>query len=162
MPTTEDKIKYSTSLSLTITANSLASSTTVGRQSAAVDNSTNLYDDVLVTVSITTTTGTIASTKTVSVYVFGSEDGTNFDQDDATTGGGDAGYTINAATNLKLATVLSCPTAVKLYYSVFSIARLFGGVMPKKWGIVICNDTNLQLSTAGNGATYTGITYTNT
>lgn len=161
MATTTDKIAYSSSLSLTITCNSLASSTTVGRQATVVDNSSTLYDDVLVTGAFTTTTGTIASSKTITVYVSGSEDGTNYDQDDGVMGASDAGYTVNSPTNLKIGAVLYCPTAVKVYNSVFSIASLFGGVMPKKWTVVVCNDTNLQLPTSGNTMTYTGITYTN-
>ena len=83
---TTDKIAYANSAALTITLNSLATSTTVGRQATVIDNGTNLYDDVLVTVIISTSASAIGSSKTVSVYVSGSEDGTNYDQDDAAMG----------------------------------------------------------------------------
>jgi uncharacterized protein YaaN involved in tellurite resistance len=48
---TTDKISYSNSTAITITLNSLAHSLTVGRQSDVIDNSTNLFDDALVTVT---------------------------------------------------------------------------------------------------------------
>jgi hypothetical protein len=159
---TTQKIAYANSAALTITLNSLAASATVGRQATVIDNSSNLYDDVLVTVIIDTSASAIGSSKTVSVYVSGSEDGTNFDQDDGVMGASDAGYTINATTNLKTGTVINCPTSSKVYNATFSVASLWGGVMPRKWTIVVCNDTNQSLNSSGNSASYTGITYTAT
>ena len=161
MALTTDNIKYATSTALTITLNSLATSTTVGRQATVVDNSSNLYVDVLVTVIISTSASALGSSKSVSVYVSGSEDGTNFDQDDGAMGASDAGYTINSPTNLRLAAVINAPTSSKVYNKIFSVANLFGGVMPRKWTIVVCNDTNQSLLGSGNSASYTGITYTN-
>jgi|SRR6266478_478867 len=159
--TTIDNIKYASSAALTITLNSLATSTTVGRQATVVDNTGNLYDDVLLTVIISTSSSAIGSSKSVSVYVSGSEDGTNYDQDDAAMGASDAGYTIGSPTNLKLAMVMSCPTSSKVYNKTTSLAALFGGLMPRKWTIVVCNDTNQNLNSSGNSASYTGVTYSN-
>jgi hypothetical protein len=158
---TTDKIAYANSVGLTITLNSLAASTTVGRQATVVDNSANLYDDVLVTVAISTSASAIGSSKTVAVYVSGSEDGTNFDQDDGVMGASDAAYTVNSPTNLKQGVILYCPTSSKVYNATFSLAALWGGVMPRKWTIVVANDTNQALLSSGNSASYTGITYTN-
>ena len=47
-------VKYATSTAITCTLASLASSATAGRGCAAVDNSTNLYDDALVTIAVKT------------------------------------------------------------------------------------------------------------
>lgn len=156
-----DNIKYANSAALTITLNSLATSTTVGRQATVVDNSVNLYDDALLTVIISTSASAIGSSKTVSVYVSGSEDGSNFDQDDGVIGATDAAYTINSPTNLKLAMVMTCPTSSKVYNKTCSIAGLFNGPMPRKWTIVVVNDTNQSLLGSGNSASYSGITFTN-
>lgn len=162
--TTTDKIAYnSPGTAITCTLASLAASTTVGRQCTVVDNTTNLYDDALVTLGVKTSASAIGSSKTVSQYLFGSEDGSVYDGDDAQPGATDAGYTVNSPSNMPLAQVLYCPTSSKTYYKTFAVALLKGGVMPKKWGFVVCNDTNQGLdSTEGNHQkTYNGITYTN-
>lgn len=161
MTTTTDKIAYGTSTAITITTSQLAPSTTAGRQSTVIDNTTNLFDDALVTVTLATNASTPASSKACYVYVFGSEDGTLFDSDDAQPGASDAAYTVNAASNLKGPVVVSMPTASKSYTKTFSVAQFFGGLMPRKWGIVVCNDTNNNLATTTTACSYTGVTYTN-
>jgi len=161
MTTTTDKISYGTSTAITITLNSLASSATVGRQSTVVDNTSNLFDDVYVTVIITTSASALGSDKSVYVYFTGSEDGTNYDQDDGVMGTTDAAYTINASSNLKGPGVISCITSSKVYNRTFILSQFFGGIVPRKWGMVVCNFTNQSLSASGNSASYTGITYTN-
>lgn len=155
---TETKIKYGTSTALTITLNSLATSATVGRQATVVDNGTNLFDDVYVTTIIST--GTVSGPVSVNVYVSGSEDGTNYDQDSAVMGASDAGYTIDSPTNLKLAAVINTSTSSKVYNATFSVASLFGGVMPRKWTVVVCQNTGGALAGSGNSMSYTGVTYT--
>ena len=151
--------KLAASAALTITLNSLSTSATAGRQATVVDNSSNLYVDVLVTAIIST--GTVSSPVSVNVYVSGSEDGTNFDEDSAVMGASDAAYTIDAPTNLRLAAVINCSTSSKVYNKVFSVAQLFGGVMPRKWTVVVCNNTGGALAGSGNSMSMTGITYTN-
>jgi len=160
MPTT--KITYGTSTAITCTLASLASSATVGRCSTAVDNTSNLYDDAIVTLSVKSGSGTMANDKAVYVYVYGSEDGTNYDIEESGTLGSDAAYTINSLTNHKLAAVLNALTASTTYTAVFSVAQVYGGVMPRKWGLIIVNYCGVALDgTEGNHIkSYTGITYT--
>jgi len=156
------KITYGTSTAITCTLASLASSATAGRCSTAVDNTSNLYDDAIVTLSVTSGAGTMANDKAVYVYVYGSEDGTNYDIEESNTLGSDAAYTINSPTNHKLAAVLNILTEAKVYTAVFSVAQVYGGVMPRKWGLIIVNFSGQALNgTEGNHIkTYTGITYT--
>jgi hypothetical protein len=47
------------------------------RESTAIDNTTNKYVDALVHVKFTA--GTVATNKQALVWVYGSEDGTNYD-----------------------------------------------------------------------------------
>lgn len=162
MTVTVDNIKYGTSIAITCTLTGLAASATVGRQCTVVDNTSNLFDDVYVTIGVSTVASTPASSKACYVYFFGTEDLTNFDMDDAAPGTTDAGYTINAASNLKGPGVISCPTASKTYRKTFQVASFFGGIVPPKWGFVVCNDTNNPLGATAIGCSYTGITYTNT
>lgn len=159
---TTDNIKFANTAAITITTSGLAASATVGRQSTVIDNTSNLYVDALVTVTLATNATTPASTKSAYVYVFGSEDGTLFDSDDAQPGASDAAYTVNAASNLKGPVVISMPTASKSYTKTFSVAAMFSGNMPRKWGIVVCNDTANVLATTTTACSYTGVTYTNT
>lgn len=161
MTTTTDKVAYGTSTAITITTDSLAASATVGRQSTVVDNTTNLFDEVYVTVAVLTSGSAPTSTKACYVWFFGTEDLTNYDMDDAAVGTSDAAYTINAASNLKGPGVISCPTASKTYRRTFQVSQFFGGIVPPKWGFVVCNDTGNALGSSSPACSYTGITYTN-
>jgi hypothetical protein len=153
------KENLSSSTAVTITLNSLSASTTAGRQASVIDNSSNLYVDALVTAIIST--GTVSSPVSVNVYVSGSEDGTNYDQDSAVMGVSDAAYTIDSSTNLRLGAVINTSTSSKVYNKTFSVAQLFGGVMPRKWTVVVVNNSGGALAGSGNSMSYTGITYTN-
>lgn len=147
------KTKYGTSTAITIGMASLATGT--ARESAAVDNGTNLYLDALVSVTVKTAAGTPGSDGLVYVYAYGSEDGTNFG-DNAT--GSDAGLTMRTTTNLALIGVIACPTASTTYVGQpMSVAAAFGGRLPRKWGVVVENKTNLSLDSTGNAAAYTGV-----
>lgn len=159
---TTDKVSYAAQgTALTWTLNSLAASTTVGRQSTVVSNTSNLDIEDIVTTVITTSASAIGSSKSVAIYVAGSLDGTNYDQDDGAMGASDAGYTINSPTNLKVGTVLNCPTSSKVYNRCFPISPLFGGVVPAGWVVVACNDTNQSLNSTGNSGNYTRVQFTN-
>lgn len=161
MTTTTDKIAYGTSTAIPCTISGLATSTTAGRQSDVVDNSSNLFDDALLTIVISTGASTPKNGAAAYVYLFGSEDGTLFDSDDAQPGASDAAYTVNAASNLRFG-VIAMPTASKTYTKTFSVASFFGGLMPRKWGFVVVADIYSTGNTgATDGSSYTGITYTN-
>jgi hypothetical protein len=159
--TTTDKILYGTSTAITCTINSLASSATAGRQSTAVVNTSNLYVDALVEVIIATGSSAPTAPSYVAIYVSGSSDGTNFETDTAAIGTSDAAYTIDSPTNLRLARIINCSTASKTYIADFTIANLFGGIMPEQWIVVVCNVTGQTLNSSGNSMNYTGINYTN-
>jgi hypothetical protein len=152
-------VAYGTSTALTITLTSLASSATAGRESTAVDNSSNLYLDALCQVTCKLATGTPANDKAIYIYAYGSENGTVY-TDNAT--GSDAAITLRDPTNLRLVAVIPVPDSGALTYesSPFSIAQAFGGVMPRKWGLVVRNYTGVALDSSGNAATYTGISAT--
>lgn len=155
------KIAYASSTGITITLASLASGATTARESTAIDNTSNLYIDAIVYLALALQSGTPANDKAIYVYLYGSEDGTNY-TDNAT--GSDAALTLRSPTNLRGPFVVSVPDSGGLTYKVIipSVAAFFGGVMPRKWGIVVNNFTGVTLSaTEGNHIkTYTGITET--
>lgn len=153
----ERKIKYATSTGITCTLASLANSS--ARESTVVDNGTNLYLDALVTVAVTLGATAPSGDKQVVVYLYASEDGTNY-TDNAT--GSDAAITLRSPTNLVKAMVLHTPTASLAYKGVFSVAQFFGGVLPRKWGIVVRNNSGSAFSaTEGDHVkSYSGVTET--
>ena len=158
---TTDNIKYANSAAITITLNSLASSSTVGRSSTAIDNSANLYIDAYVTVISSTSNSSLGNDKAVYIYVYGSEDGTNFEQEESSSPFTDGSYTINNPTIFRGPVVIPVATSGKQYIKTFSVNSFFGGILPRKWGIIVINFTGQALASAGNSVTYSGVTYTN-
>lgn len=134
---------------LTITLTSLADSATAGRESTAVDNSSNKFLDALVTAKIKTqNSGSITDPKAVFVYCYASVDsGSEFPD---TVTGTDAAITLNDPTQLKLLGVLYVAAINTTYKGgPWSIAAMYGGKMPERWGIVIRNDCGTALSSTG-------------
>lgn len=153
------KIAYASSANFTITLASLA--TAGARESTAIDNSSNLYIDAMVYVAVKLQAGSPGSDKAVYIYAYGSEDGTNYG-DNVT--GSDAAVTMRSPSNLRLIGVINTPDSGALTYKShpMSVASAFGGILPRKWGIVVVNKTNITLSaTEGDhDYNYTGITET--
>lgn len=155
------KIKYATSGTITCTLAALASSSTIGRGSTSIDNGTNLYDDVLLNLAIKVSGTGLGAAQAVEMYVYGSEDGTTFSGDSKENVGTDAAVTVSNPTNL-LGPVVCSGTGGSTLRVVSPVAQFFGGRMPRKWGFVVVNRTNLALSPyeTDHTKTYTGITYT--
>jgi hypothetical protein len=154
---------YAVSQALNIPLTSLANSATAGAQSDAVDNSVDKYIDVLVQLKFKLVTGTPAADQIVYVYLYGSENGTNYP--DGLTGVAGA-YTLRAPSNLTLVQTVAAATAGQVVNTgqPFSVALAFNGILPVKWGVVVRNTTNLAFTaTAGDhSVTYTGIKILNT
>ena len=152
------KIKYrATNQTITISPASLASDTALlaGRESTAIDNTTNLDIDALVagfiTVGTTPTIDTIIEGWVYATY----DGGTNYPD---TLDGTDSAETLNSAgikaSALARGFVLDVDetTSDQVYYvKPFSIAVLFGGILPIKWGLFVVHNTGVNLkSLAGD------------
>ncbi len=150
------KQPWGTSTAITITLASLAEG--AARECLAVDNTTDKFLDALVQINIKLQAGTPASEKQIRLYVYGSEDGTDF-TDNAT--GADAAITLRSPTNLVEVKPIQAPDAGGVLWKShpINIAAAFGGVMPRKWGIVVLNKTNIAFSvTEGDHSkTYSGV-----
>lgn len=143
--------KYGTS-NQTITC-TLASLTTGSlRQSTAVDNSSNVFQDVLVMVKIKTAGSGTSATGIVNVWAYGSVDGGTTYTDGAT--GTDGAFTPTNPANARLLGVLNCVANSTTYVGgPWSVAAAFGGIMPDHWGIIVENKTGGTLdATEGNHA----------
>ena len=158
------KLAYGTSTPFTITLASLANGATSGQESTVVDNTSDLYMDASAQVIVTISSGTPANDKAAYVYAYGSDGSTNY-SGGAT--GSNAAINLAAPTAMRLIGVIPMPTAataVTYQGQPMSVAAAFGGIMPRKWGIVVRNYSGLSLtsSTTLNVATWSGISYTST
>lgn len=144
---------------LTITLASLADSSTAGRESTAVSNTTNAFLDALVVAKIKTqNSGTISAPSSVFVYAYGSVDtGTTYP--DAVTGS-DAAITLNNPTQLRLLGAIYVAAINTTYIGgPWSVGSVFGGKLPERWGVVVQNDCGTALSATGgdHAVIYQGI-----
>jgi hypothetical protein len=143
---------YGSSVALTVTSlGSLATDANLlaGWQSAVQDNTSNLYDDCLLTAVPKTGTSPTVST-TIEVWVYGTLDDTPTYPDTITGSVGTATLTSANTKNagLALAAVITVDATSNRSYSLrpTSVAQLFGGVMPKKWGVFIVHNTGAALN----------------
>jgi hypothetical protein len=141
------KSQYDTGATLTCTLASLANN--AARSSASVDNTTNLYLDVLVQMVIKSGASGVSASGTVVIYAYGSADGgTTFPEGAGTN----TGVTLTSPTNLKaIGTINVVANATSYSSEPFSVAGAFGGILPSFWGIVVLNQSGAALdSTEGN------------
>jgi len=150
------KTKYAGAADITITLASLADA--AKRQSAAVDNSSNLYLDAHVQLKVKTG-GTASGDKAVYVYAYGAVDSSGLGYSGGASGS-DAAFSGTLA-NTKLIGVISAPASGTAYESdVMSVAAGFGGSLPSKWGVIVENKTGSALDSteANHIKKYAGIT----
>jgi len=156
---------------LTITLASLATSVgrLAGRQSAIVDNSTAKYNDFMLSGQVTVGTSPTTA-KQIDVYVFAPtrivSSVASYPVATATAlGESDAAATFEANQLLALrwaGTMQNIATSDRVYTLLpTSIAALFGGVAPIKWGIFVTHDTavNLNATSTNHWFHWTGIKY---
>jgi len=131
------KNAYGTSnQSITCTLASLSNNS--ARASTAVDNTTNLFLDAIVQVSVTSGASGTSATGTVNVYAYGTTDGGTTYTEGAT--GTDAALTLASPTNLRFLGSINVVANATLYKGgPWSVASAFGGTLPALWGIVVEN-----------------------
>lgn len=161
-------VNYSSNTAITMDLANLGSDSTflAGRESNQVDNTTNKYIDCLVSGFVSVGTTPTANTN-VNIYVWGA------DTSLATTGldvldGTDSAETLTNTgilNALRFGASVAVPAATSnLQYIVlpFSVAQLFGGVMPKFWGLFVSHNTAVNLrntSVNTNSFEFVGIKY---
>ena len=146
----------------------LASSATfvAGRESSQVDNTTNKYVDVLVSGSVSVGTTPTANTS-ILVYVYGADTSLATTAIDVLDGTDSAETLTNTGilNALRLGAAINVPAAttdVQYFVLPFSVAALFGGVVPKFWGLYVAQNTGVALRTNAintNSFEYVGIKY---
>jgi len=162
-------LTYGSRTAITIDPSSLAGSSTfvAGVESAEQDNTTDLYLDVLVEGRVTGHASTAPTVgQQIQVYVWGSNVSlgtTAIDTLDGTSSAETLGH-VAVAQSLRLAAVstVTVATAALTYYILpFSVAALFGGAMPKYWGLFVThNHTGALGASQSNLFFKTGVTIT--
>lgn len=158
------KLAYGTSTDFTVTnLHSLASDANLlaGWESNAVDNTSNLYEDYLISGKINVhDDAALTASKSIRIYIVAMVsddawpdvfDGTE-SLETATSSNALAGYA-------QLAWVISPATTQNIIYSFgpFSVAALYGGSCPWKFVVFIVHDTGQTFHSAGNIVTYQGV-----
>jgi hypothetical protein len=155
MATGDVKLRYGTAADVTLTAASLATSTTklVGQESNAVDNTTDLHTDYLVSGKITTGTSPTTA-KSIELWCIPSWDGTTWP--DVFDGTDSAETITNAEVKAGLLRALvwqvgtNATSNVTYHFAGVSIAAMFGGVVPPKFSFFLTHDTAVNLNSTGS------------
>lgn len=160
-------LNYGTPAAFTLDLTSLGSSAdfTAGRESDVIDNSTNKYVDALVSGSVVVGT-TPAINTTIAVFVYAQHNDTPAYQD-VFDGTGSAETVTSAGVLAGVVRLLgsmkvdSTTTDREYWLAPTAVAPLFGGILPKRWGLFISHNTGVALkSTLNTGNFYhTGIKY---
>jgi hypothetical protein len=165
MAAADFKLKYpsTSTVDVTISLASLATNAqnvfTAGQESTAVDNTTNLDLDHLLSGRIRTGTTPTAG-RTIAVYVFAPVsiasgtptwpdvlDGTNSAETFTSAN------VMNGIVRLAWSATVDATSDRDYSFAGVSVASLFGGVLPPFWGVYVAHDTAVALnSTAGNHA----------
>jgi hypothetical protein len=161
-------ISYSSNTTITCSVASTASSSTfvAGRESNQIDNTSTLYMDALVQGKVTVGTTPTANTQ-IAIYVWGADTSLATTAIDVLDGTDSAETLTNTGilfSALKLGATIIVPIAtsdVGYAFAPFSVAALFGGVMPKYWGLYVAHNTGVNLNaTGGNHAfSFNGIKF---
>ena len=163
------QLTYSANTAITLDLSSLAASASfvAGMESGEIDNTTNRYIDCLVNVK-----GIVGHASTqpvvgrlIAVYVWGADTSlgtTAIDTLDGTSSAETLDHVavLNALRFAGSSTV-TVDTAAKTYWiQPFSVAQLFGGIMPKFWGLFVAHNHAGALGASNNSLfSYVGIKY---
>jgi hypothetical protein len=161
-------VNYSSNTSITMDLANLASSSTflAGRESSQIDNTSNKFMDCLVSGFVSVGTTPTANTS-IFVYVWGAETSLATTALDVLDGTDSAETLTNSGilTALRLGGSIVVPantSDVQYFVLPFSVASLFGGVMPKFWGLFVSHNTGVNLRNNAvntNSFEYVGIKY---
>lgn len=144
----------SSNQTITCTITSLANNAQEG--SAAIDNTSNLYIEVLVQVEVKTNASGTSATGVVNIYAYGTANG-GTDYGDRVTGT-NASQTLTSPPNLRPIGVINCVANATTYVSdPFPVSVRYGGFMPDHWGIVVENKTGAALDPSVGGAWFQGM-----
>jgi len=160
---------YGSNTTITMDLANLASSSTfiAGYESAQVNNTTNEFLDAIVQGEVSVGTTPTVNTS-INIYVYGASTSLATNSIDVLDGTASAETLTNTGvlySALRLAAVISVlANTSNVAYNVapFSVAQLFGGVLPKYWGLFVAHNTGVNLRNTAvntNAFSYYGVKY---
>lgn len=153
------KAAYGSETTFTVTnLHSLASSATAGWQSAAVDNTSDKFQDAMVYAVLDFANTSPANSRGCFLYAY-SGIGSSYTNP---ASGSEGTITLLDVTanpqNLRFLGFIPYTTADEVVESAhFSVAQAFGGLLPQKWGVVLINHTGAALAASGNTVKWYGV-----
>lgn len=163
---------YSANTAITMDISSLGTSSTflAGYESTQVDNTSTMYDDALVNVKGITGHASTAPTvgQQIQLYCWGADTSLATTAIDVLDGTGSAETLAHDSVRQSLrfvaAPTVTVATAGLVYYiQPFSVAQLFGGILPKFWGLYLAHNHTGALAASQSALfSFNGITYTAT
>lgn len=171
MPILTQTLAANTTIAIDLSSLPTSSTFLTGRESAQVDNSTTNYLDAIVNVKALVGHATTAPVvgQIIALYVWGADTSLVTTPID-TLAGADAARTLAHASVLNslrsagaAGVTTITPAGLSYYIQPFSVAALFGGVMPKFWGLYVAHNQAGALAAAQTGKfSFNGVTYTST
>ena len=166
MATTTQNDSSNTSITMDLANLGTSSTFVAGRESSQVDNTTNDYVDARVRGSVSVGTTPTANT-VILVYVWGAETSLATTALDVLVGTDSAETLTNSGvlSSLRLGAQINVFAATSdIAYPVlpFSVSALFGGTMPKFWGLFVAHNTGVNLRNNAvntNAFEYVGVKY---
>ena len=168
MPNTTQTDSVNTAIALDLSGLAASSTWTAGRNSTEIQN-TQGYIDCIVTMLPVTATATVVG-QNLSVYVVGQN--VSFATNPITAAGMIDGVegacnlvNISTLNSIQFAdtAVATALGALPYFVEPFSVAQLFGGVMPKFWSLYVAHNLGTALAASMNNKfSFNGITYTTT
>jgi hypothetical protein len=163
------QLTYSANTAITFDISSLGTSASfvAGRESTEIDNTTNRYIDCIVNVDGITGHASTAPTigQLIALYCWGADTSlatTPIDTLDGTDSAETLAH-VSVLNSLRLAgsAAVTVATAGLVYYiQPFSVAQLFGGIMPKFWGLYLAHNHTGALAASQSGLfSFNGIKY---
>lgn len=159
-PNADVKQSFQAIQTFTVTnLHSLASSVTVGWQSAVVDNTANLYLDDMTMVNLDFANTAPANSKACFLYSYGGIESGVYTYPASGSEGSITLSDITAnATNIKrIGTVAYLVQDAVIPAGPFSVAVAHGGVLPGYWGICLMNHSGAALAATGNTVKHLGV-----
>lgn len=131
------RMSYAAKADVTITLTNLPNSGV--RSSTVVNNASNLYIDALVGGRfVAPTGGSVNSNGVTRLYAYGSsDDGVHYSD---LSSGTDINHTLNGNAFF-LGHVVMDASGETVSFGPYSVAAVFGGMLPKYWGVMVENAT---------------------
>lgn len=149
---------FGTTQAFTLNSTSFAQAVVITSDAIDISALSPIPLDILITVKCTFPNSTMGAQKAVNCFISASEDGTVYDDNDQYSGSNNTQTTLRSPTNFKgpvsLAATINVVSAI-----TFSLRQLFGGVLPRKFGLILENQCNQTITT--KSASYTAVNFAN-